>query len=436
MASILPFRGLRYNVTTPLDLALVTAPPYDCISAQEYSDLLSVHPYNVVRLILESAPGNAGNHGAGHYAEVARRLSTWTEAGVLVRERKPALYLYEQEFTFHGRTAIRRGFVARVALEELGQGSIFPHEQTFAGPKADRLALLKASRCNMSQVLSLYEDEGNEVMGTFDRLSLGKADLIVVDNAGIVNRMWIVTDETIAGEISELMYRRPLFIADGHHRYATALAYRQWLAEQGENVSEHHPANTTSMMCVSMSDPGVAILPTHRVLTRVPNVTAEEIREALAPHFTWKEFSGAEATSGRMEDHLPKNDHIAFGIYVRGDQAGYVATLKDLAAMACLATDHSDQWRRLDVAVLHRLVLGKLLVDKLGDPEAMGIRYFARAGEAFDAVHEDGAALAFLMRPTRMDQFRALAGNGELLPHKSTYFYPKLLSGMVMNPLD
>jgi uncharacterized protein (DUF1015 family) len=232
------------------------------------------------------------------------------------------------------------------------------------------------------------------------------------------------------------MHRRPLFIADGHHRYTTALAYRQWLRDRGEHVGEHHPANFTSMTCIAMSDPGLVILPTHRVLTEAPALAADEVRGLLQEHFAWTEFTGAEATSGRMEEHLRQSPRTAFGIYLRGDQAAYLATLRDPDVMARLAPDHSQAWRELDVAVLHRLVLGRLLACRIGDPEKLAIRFMPRSGEAFDAVHEDGAALAFLLRPTTVEQLRSIASSGELLPQKSTHFYPKLLTGLVMNPLD
>lgn len=435
MALVLPFRGLRYNTKTALDLAMVTAPPYDCISPRQQQDLYDSHPYNVVRLILGKQE-KGDNGGNNRYARAAATLKEWIDAGVLLRERHPALYLYEQEFTANGQTTIRRGFVAQVALEELGQGTIYPHEKTFDKPKADRLSLLKATRCNLSQVLALYPDEGNEVMSVFDRLALSSPDLQAVEDTGVVNRMWIVTDESAAAEVNELMHRRPLFIADGHHRYQTALTYRQYLRDRGENVSEHHPANFTTMSLVSMSDPGLVILPTHRVLTDVPQTSAEELHGLLKDHFSWEQQSGAEATSGRMVEHIARSGKVAFGVYVRGDQAGYVARLTDDRLMAELSPDHSDEWRRLDVAVLHRMVLGRLLADIVGDADDLKIRYVAKAGEAFDAVHEDGASLAFLLRPTRIEQLKAIASAGEMMPQKSTFFYPKLLSGLVMNPLD
>lgn len=435
MATILPFRGLRYNTKQASDLSFVTAPPYDCISPEQQEALYDAHPYNVVRLILgREAPTDSETDN--RYTRAARDLKAWVKKGILMRERRPALYLYEQEFTVNGRTSVRRGFTALVELEEFGGGSIYPHEKTLSKPKEDRLKLLKATRCNLSQILALYPDEKNEVMAVFDRQPLASPDLSVVDSGGVINRMWIITDETAAAEVTELMHRRPLFIADGHHRYTTALNYRRFLREQGEEVSNHHPANYTSITCVSMSDAGLVILPTHRVLADFPRTAADRMRELLKPHFTWSKFIGAEATSGRMEEHLARSRATAFGLYLHGDQAGYVVTLKDAAVMAKLVPDQSQEWRKLGVAILHRLVIEHLLANAAGGAENLDIRYVHLAADAFDAVHENGAALAFLVRPTRLEQLKAIAGAGELMPQKSTYFYPKLLSGLVMNPLD
>jgi uncharacterized protein (DUF1015 family) len=435
MAVILPFRGLRYSTQQALDLSLVTAPPYDCISPDQQQTLYDAHPHNIVRLIL-GLESPADTPADNRYTRAAKCLREWLSAGVLTREKRPALYLYEQEFTVAGGTLVRRGFVSRVALEEFGKGSIFPHEQTFSGPKEDRLKLLKATHVNLTQVFALYPDEKNEVMSVFDRLPLASPDLQVVDSGGVINRLWIVTDESAASEVAALMHRRPLFIADGHHRYTTALNYRKYLIDKGETISDHHPANFTSIMCVSMSDPGLVILPTHRILENLPPLAAERMREILKDHFVWHKFTGAEATSGRLEAHLAKCRGVCFGVYLRDDQAAYTASLKDPALMDRLAPDRSPAWRQLDVAVLHRLILERLLPDALGGLKDLSIRYVHLGSEAFDAVHESTASAAFLLRPTRIDQVQAIAGSGELMPHKSTYFYPKLLSGLTMNPLD
>ncbi|NIA20893.1 MAG: DUF1015 family protein [Anaerolineaceae bacterium] len=435
MAALLPFRGLRYNTSRALDLAMVTAPPYDCISPEMQQDLYRLHPHNVVQLIY-GKQSDTDTESDNRYTRAAECLKKWQAGGVLMRESHPALYLYGQEFTADGHTLVRRGFIARVALEDFGSGSIHPHEQTFSAPKEDRLNLLKTTHVNLSQVLALYPDEAGEVMAVFDRRPLARPDLTVTDQQGVINRMWIITHEETAAEVTSLMHRRPLLIADGHHRYGTALNYRDYLRSQGEDVSGHHPANYTSIMCVSMGDPGLAIFPTHRVLVNLPAIDAKRLKEVLSTHFTWQEFSGAEAVSGRMEEHINTDDGVAFGIYIRGDQAAYVVRLKDLSCMDKLASDHSRDWRQLGVAVLHRLVIERLLADAFGPLDDLQMRYVHLAGEAFDAVHEDGAALAFLLKPPHIEQVETIAGSGELMPQKSTYFYPKLLSGLVMNPLD
>ncbi len=435
MATVLPFRGLRYSTSNPLDLSLITAPPYDCIDDEMQGNLYDAHPHNIVRLIFgQTSPDDTPQNN--RYTRAAELVKKWQDQNVLAREKHSALYLYEQEFTVAGRTRVRRGFVCRVALEEFGSGSIFPHEKTFPKHVEDRLELLKATSVNMSQVCALYPDERNEVIAVLDRLPLARPDLHVVDPNGVVNRMWVVTNEAAAAEVTALMQRRPLFIADGHHRYTTALAYRRWLIEQGQQVTGHHPANYTSMMCISMSDSGLEILPTHRVLVDLPPVNAEQLQKILEPYFTWERFTGAEATSGRMHAHLVETPQTDFGFYLRDDQDAYLATLKTEGIMNKLAPEQSDHWRELDVAVLHRLVFDRLLSDAFGGLENVTIRYLHDDGEAFDAVHEQGASMAILVKAPTMEQVRAIAAGGEVMPQKSTYFYPKLLSGLVMNPLD
>lgn len=435
MATVLPFRGLRYSTTNPLDLALVTAPPYDCINPEMQQSLYDAHPHNIVRLILGKT--HEGDTAANNrYTRAAAEVRAWQEKNVLAREQQKALYLYEQEFTIAGRTRFRRGFISRVALEEFGKGSIFPHEKTFPKHVEDRFELLKATRVNMSQVCALYPDESNEVMAVFNRLPLAGPDLQVVDANGVVNRMWVITSESAAAEVAALMQQRPLFIADGHHRYTTALAYRRLLQEQGEQVGPHHPANFTSIMCIGMSDPGLEIMPTHRVFMNLPAVNAARVQKILEPHFTWERFTGAEATSGRMHEHLVATPEIDFGFYLRDDQDAYLATLKDPEIMNKLAPEQSVHWRQLDVAVLHRLICDNLFREAFGDMNKIDIRYLHEDGDAFDAVHEHGASMAILVKAPTMDQVRAIASGGEVMPQKSTYFYPKLLSGLVMNPLD
>ena len=435
MATVLPFRGLRYSTTNPLDLAMITAPPYDCIDTEMQQSLYDSHPHNIVRLILGKT-SSKDTPADNRYTRAAAEVKAWQEKNVLMREKHSALYLYEQEFTVAGRTRVRRGFVCRVGLEEFGSGSIFPHEKTFPKHVQDRFELLKASRVNMSQVCALYPDDTNEVMSIFDRLPLASPDLQVVDANGVVNRMWVVTNESAAAEVTSLMQRRPLFIADGHHRYTTALAYRRWLQEQGQHVSDHHPANFTSMMCISMSDPGLEIMPTHRVLENLPQVNAEQIQKILEPYFTWERFTGAEATSSRMHEHLVATPETDFGFYLRDDQDAYLATLKSGDIMKKLAPQQSAHWQQLDVAVLHCLVFDKLFSEAFGGMDKISIRYLHEDGEAFDAVHEQGATMAILVKAPTMEQVRLIAAGGEVMPQKSTYFYPKLLSGLVMNPLD
>ena len=433
MAAIRPFRAVRYNTRDPLSIALVTAPPYDCISPAEREELYRTHPHNIVRLILgREEDGDTAERNV--YTRAADLLKKWLGGGVLVRDAQPALYLYQQEFEVEGAAYKREGFFARVRLEEFGAGRIFPHEQTMTGPREDRLRLLRATKANLSAVFGLYPDEANEVTAVFHAARMGEPLARTVDGAGIVHRLYACTDPGTVQRVVEAMADRPLYIADGHHRYETALLYRREAAGAGALPADH-PANFVLMMCVSMSHPGLAILPTHRVLAGLADLTAAGLRAATQEHFDWTEFVGAEATSPRLMDHLKAIQGCAFGLWTRDASTAFVLRLRDPAVMDRLAADHSAAWRRLDVAILHRLIFETLLPKAVAKAADLKLAFVYLAKQAFDAVHEDGAQAAFLLRALPVSSLRDVAAAGERMPPKSTYFYPKILSGLVLNPL-
>jgi uncharacterized protein (DUF1015 family) len=434
MADIRPFRAIRYNTRDPLSVALVTAPPYDCISPAERDELLRTHPHNVVRLIL-GRPERTDTAARNVYHRAANLLEKWLTGGVLARDARPALYFYQQEFQVEGTSHRRDGFFARVGLEEIGAGRIFPHEETLPGPMEDRLRLLRATRANLSAVFALYPDETNEVAAVFHAAGIGELLAQTVDGAGVVHRLYACTDPATVGRVVGQMADRPLYIADGHHRYGTALAYRQEVREQAGSLPADHPANFVLMMCVSMSDPGLMVLPTHRVLSGLPDLSAARLRAATEEHFAWTEFVGAEATSPRLMDHLAAADGPAFGLWTRDTASAFLLRLRDVGVMDRLAPEHSAAWRRLDVAILRRLVLEGLLPKAVARPADLALTFVYLAQQAFDAVHEDGADAAFVLRPLPVTALQQVAAAGERMPPKSTYFYPKILSGLVLNPL-
>jgi len=435
MATIRPFRALRYNTHDALSLALVMAPPYDCISPELQDELYRTHPHNIVRLILgkdQPADGPARNR----YTRAADLLAKWQATGILARDPSPSLYFYQQEFDVEGRSYLREGFLARVGLEEFGTGKIFPHEETMPGPKEDRLKLLRATRANLSPIFGLFPDEKNEVAEAFRCGKLCDPVAQTVDGDGIVHRLFACADPNVTDRVIALVGPKPLFIADGHHRYETALAYRNERRAAGEAIGPDHPAASVLMLCVSMHHPGLAILPTHRILRGLPDLGAEKLKAATAEHFAWHECVGAEATSGRMLDHLNASKGHVFGLWTRDTSKAFVLTLKDPKVMDAAAADHSKAWRKLDVAILQRIFLGMDLPKAVADASKLKLSYVHLADQAFDAVHEEGADGALVLRPLPVKSLQDVAQENERMPAKSTYFYPKAISGLVINPLD
>ena len=436
MARIHPFRALRYNTQNPLAIAMVTAPPFDCIDTPMRDDLYRLHPHNVVRLILgREEPGD--NDAVNKYTRAADLLAKWQDTGILKRDPEPALYFYQQEFDAEGQSYCREGVLARVGIEEFGTGKVFPHEETMDGPRQDRMRMIRATRTNLSPIFGLYSDPKNVVPELFHEVVHCEPLVQTVDADGVVHRLFSSSDTGLAEHVAAAMANKAVFIADGHHRYETAQAYRRLLIEKGVDVDHDHPADSVLMLCVSMHHPGLAILPAHRVLHGLGGLSTDRLREASARHFDWTEFNGAEATSPRLAGHLADAPRHSFGLWTRDTSKAFLLTLKDPRVMDELAADKSKAWRKLDVAILERVLLRLDLVEAVeGADTSLRLTYVHLAQQAFDAVHEDGADAAVILRPLPVCSLEDVASTGERMPAKSTYFYPKPLSGLVFNPLD
>jgi len=436
MARIHPFRALRYNTQNPLAIAMVTAPPFDCIDTPMRDDLYRLHPHNVVRLILgREEPGD--NDAVNKYTRAADLLAKWQDTGILKRDPEPALYFYQQEFDAEGQSYCREGVLARVGIEEFGTGKVFPHEETMDGPRQDRMRMIRATRTNLSPIFGLYSDPKNVVPELFHEVVHCEPLVQTVDADGVVHRLFSSSDTGLAEHVAAAMANKAVFIADGHHRYETAQAYRRLLIEKGVDVDHDHPADSVLMLCVSMHHPGLAILPAHRVLHGLDGLSTDRLREASARHFDWTEFNGAEATSPRLAGHLADAPRHSFGLWTRDTSKAFLLTLRDPRVMDELAADKSKAWRKLDVAILERVLLRLDLVEAVeGADTSLRLTYVHLAQQAFDAVHEDGADAAVILRPLPVCSLEDVASTGERMPAKSTYFYPKPLSGLVFNPLD
>jgi uncharacterized protein (DUF1015 family) len=425
MADIRAFRAFRYDLGRAGSLADLVAPPYDVIDPTLQQALYDRSPYNVIRLILNQEQPD-DDEANNRYTRAAGFLRDWQRQGILAQDSARALYVYHQDFEVENRRFTRRGFLARVRLERFGEGRIYPHEETLPGPKADRLKLFHATGMNLSPVFGLYPDETGEVQQILDAAVARSLPLEATDHRGVVNRLWPVTDQQTVSAVTGLLGPRPLFIADGHHRYETALRY---LEEQQQEAAQF-----VLMMLVSMSDPGLVILPTHRLVSGIPDVTSEQVRGILAEHFECEEVGRGEPGAREAWERIEADggqDLLVFGTVADG--VWQTARFRKPAVMAELAPQHSEAWRDLAVAVLHELVLGRLLPEQFGgQPEC---RYVHPLREVLEAVANRRCQLAVLVPPATMAHVEQIAGNLEKMPPKSTYFYPKLLSGLVFNSL-
>lgn len=431
MAYIQPWRGLRYNLDRlGRDLSAVTAPPYDVIGPERQQELLA-HEYNIDWIDLHPAPEDL-HHPDNRYREAARTLRRWLREGVLVREAQPALYICEQEFTMAGRTYRRRGFLAGVRLEEYGEGSIYPHEETFPGPKIDRLHLTLATECHVSPLFGLYPDADNTVIAGFAAATDREPDFYAQDQAAVVSRIWIVTEREILRRVQHQMEDRPLFIADGHHRYETALLYRRIVANRyGGSLPSDHPAHFVLFACVGLSDPGLVIQPTHRCFRGLSGFSVERLREISSEAFSWSEWPVDLSQPERACQALKADGPKVWGYYDAATQQFFQLRLRVLDPLGRSWPDRSPAWRRLDAALLHHWFLEEIFQPAFGRPQ---LAYVHLVQEVLDQAAA-GAQGAFLLPPTPVETLRQLAERQERMPQKSTYFYPKFLTGLVLYPL-
>ncbi len=316
MPQTVPFAALRYDLDHVGSISNVIAPPYDVIDPELQDQLYKQHPANVIRIILNRVePGDKGDE---RYERAAKFVEQWKSEGVLKLEDKPAFYVYHQQFTHHGTTFNRRGFMGRVRLQRFGEGNIYPHEETHAKAKVDRLKLTTATKQNNSQIFGLYPDPDNEVISLLDEATEGVPPIEAVDHLGVKHVLWPVTDDAVAAKVSALMADKPMFVADGHHRYETACNYRDQLIEQQGSLPKDHPANFVMTMLVGMSDPGMIVLPTHRLLRGTPRFSSAEIVAKLTGAFDCQVVDGGLDAAGSVWSTMESADRARLDWPLRG----------------------------------------------------------------------------------------------------------------------
>lgn len=434
MPDLQAFRGLRYDLGHVGSLSDVICPPYDVISPELQEQLYKMHPANVVRLEWNrEEPGD--DAASNRYTRAAKFLRDWRSEGVLVREGEPAFYVYDQTFTYAGRTHTRRGFMARCRLQRFGEGNIYPHEETMSGPKQDRLLLMKACRANISQIFGLYPDPGGAVNGVIEAFVGGQPAIEATDHLGVVHRMWALTDVDAIAAITGLMGPKPLFIADGHHRYETACNFRDELGGGGF-LDPHHPANFVLMMCVGMSDPGLLVLPTHRLFRGLPPINSADLAAKLGDSFTCRVAGeGSRQAPAIWEEIELEGEQGTLALFTAQDRRWTVAriTPQGRQRMARAAAEHSEHWRGLGVAILHRLLIDTLLAAR-NLPKPHYVHLVEEVVQGLESGED--FPLAAMVMPASVEHVRLISEQAERMPAKSTYFYPKLVSGLVINPLE
>ncbi|BBO88913.1 DUF1015 domain-containing protein [Desulfosarcina ovata] len=440
MATVLPFKGILYNPEIITDSADVTTPPYDVIPPGEQQAFHERHPNNVIRLILgQSTPADTPRDNP--HTRSAAYFREWMTQGVLKQDDQPALYLKAITYA-HGESSVTRyGLIARVGIEAFEKRIILPHEKTFSKVKSERLELLKATHCNYCPIFSLYPDEGF-ILGTLEA-AVDKSQPAVdfTDEQGHRHRLWRIIDPAVHARVTAAMQDKRLFIADGHHRYETSLNFKKHLQATDPTFNDQHPANYVLMYLCSMSDPGLIILPAHRL---VKGLGAEEMQKALNRSRAW--FNIADYPFAADNRKTVEKQFLAdleqgvasqpIGIYTRHASVFHLLTLRSGVMEELFGGELDPALQQLDVTVLTRLLFMTILeFDQQRLDDATRFGYASTADKALAAIDSGDFDAAFILNPTRIEQVQEVAQKGLIMPRKSTYFYPKVRSGLVMNTL-
>ncbi|MCX6802785.1 MAG: DUF1015 domain-containing protein [Candidatus Diapherotrites archaeon] len=420
MVEIRAFQGLRYNLKKAGKPERLVAPPYDVISREYREELRKRAPYNCIHVTLGEEIEE--NRQLGLYGQARKNLEDWTAKGILAKESSPAIYAYEQVYSAKGKKYSRKGFIPLVKLEPFEEGNVLPHEFTLSGPKADRLELLRATQANTECIFALYRDDSGKIKKLLEKVSKRPPLLKLKDDNRILNRLWAITDPQEIGVITETMKGKKLFIADGHHRYETHLKY----------FEENPKADAMPILLVEMNDPGLIVLPTHRLLYGIKGFDFAKFCKALQQWFETKELKGS---TKELEKKLAAKKGKAF--IAKGKGKTLLFWLKKDVDLASLMPDLVKEIRELDVSILHKIVIEKMLgisADQIARKEH--IEYVKDFSDALKKADSGKYDVAFLMNATKKEQVVESCLAGQRMPQKSTYFYPKILSGLFYRKIE
>ena len=436
MARVYPFRGVRFNPARISDLSAVTTQPYDRINSELQEKYYQRHPHNIVRIIrTKDEPGDK-------YATAARTLHDWLKEGILLQETKPCLYVYYQYYKTPEGEKVRKGFSAVVRIEEPGKGRIHPHEETHSGPKVDRFNLLMATKTHTEQVFLIYSDPEKRVNQILDSIAQRSPDLESKDDLGETHRVWRVMDPATIAKIQRDLESRDDVIADGHHRYETSWNFRNEMVNRKMRCEGTESFENVLATLINMDDEGMTIFGTHRLVYDVPSFEPARLVAAAGSLFDVRPYPFATDSEERaarkelLEDlKIEGWARPCFGVAARGAEAHYLFLVRDVkAAAAYVSVTKSEEWRSLDVNLLHSVILEPLLgIGPAQLAAERNVEFLRDPNEAIDRTRGRGKyQFAFLVNPVKLSQIRKIVSHGERFPQKTTDFYPKLLTGLLL----
>lgn len=442
MAEIVPFRGVLYNREKIKHLRDVVTPPYDVISEQQRQEYFDRHPHNVIRLILSKADSQETEYN-NRYTRAADYFHGWLDQGILVQDTEPAFYVTEMVFRSEGVLRSRLGFIALVQLEDFEKGGILPHEKTFSATRADRLKLMNACKANFSPIFSVLGDSDGEIVGPLRTYVQGiEPDFEFEEVVGYRHRLWRITDQQIHKEIKRKVSGQSLYIADGHHRYETALEYRDQVMSKKGAFDPKAPCNFVMMYLSSMKDPGLIIRPVHRLVSNLPQQAIDGFVAKAHTYFDVETLRFEGNNSRKVQSDFLASiragaERPAMGAVVRGHPAFYLLRVREGIMDRLFDGLIPEPLRKLDVTIVTKLVFQEILgFDDASLDDEERFLYTSRTKKAFEAVDTGKCQMAFIINPTRLDDVAEVSRAGLIMPRKSTYFFPKVLSGLVINRID
>lgn len=439
MVRIFPFNGIIYNKKKLKNLAKVMAPPYDVISPEYQEELYGRSDFNFIRLILgkEFASDTIYNN---RYVRASAFLQGWLRHKIMLKDDQPNIYVYEQKFKAQGKTFSRVGFIALLRLEEMGRGKVYPHEYTYPKAKLDRLQLMRAANANFESIFTLYSDKKEKIVKTLKAFMKRQPTIEAKDELGTVHRLWRVDRLAAINKVIQEMKDKAVYIADGHHRYEAALRFRDERKKKNTKFSEEEAYNHIMMYFTPLEGTGLVVLPIHRVVLSIPFFDQQRFEEELRQYYEITVYQATKKTADATRKKLMKDlakageKSHAFGLYLGDNRFLLLALKADQSVNDLVEEDKPKVWKELDANVLHYTVFSRVL--RIAHETEDKLVYTQKDEEAVKMVDDKKAQLAFLLNPVKIEQIIEIANSFEKMPHKSTFFFPKLLSGLVMFNFD